>query len=382
MSHLSSTLVSPERVHKQILADPSWCLTPLPSFSNELPLHQSILNAAPFEVTSIILNSNPAAVVHADDGGNTPLHCACAVGDLEVVTLLLQHGADPSCSNKDKETPLAILNTTNLNHVHPDIVVHIQEALELQSTETKTKNERTERRHKREQLWSMTEEQAWFYAAIHGSVPLNSSHPALEKLGVNVSGMVMSGVNIIHELSNEEKFDVFITTVEQKDAPKGAAKEAISSTGSSSSSSGSSRHLRQYTAMQLACLHLHPGIVQALLPVFKKDVLQIRSAIGIIEGIITSVIVDNELSTLTMHQSENIRAPPSAAANGRAKNKWMKKNGKMKKMKRGDTTNDTDTDIGQRKQWQANTSDTEKFSLNEATAILRMLTKGKHALFD
>ena len=51
-------------------------------------------------------------------------------------------------------------------------------------------------------------------------------------------------------------------------------------------------------------------------------------------------------------------------------------------MKRGDTTNGTDTDIGQRKQWQANTSDTEKFSLNEATAILRMLTKGKHALFE
>jgi hypothetical protein len=37
--------------------------------------------------------------------GDTPLHVAAARGHLEVVQLLLGHGADPRLHNKDQQTP-------------------------------------------------------------------------------------------------------------------------------------------------------------------------------------------------------------------------------------------------------------------------------------
>ena len=52
----------------------------------------------------------------------------------------------------------------------------------------------------------------------------------------------------------------------------------------------------------------------------------------------------------------------------------------MKKIKAGESKNDQN--LGKKRAWQAGSSDTEKLSLNDATDILRMLTKGKHALFE
>ena len=52
----------------------------------------------------------------------------------------------------------------------------------------------------------------------------------------------------------------------------------------------------------------------------------------------------------------------------------------MKKIKAGESKNEKD--LGKKRAWQAGSSDTEKLSLNDATDILRMLTKGKHALFE
>ena len=41
-----------------------------------------------------------------DPSGNTALHMACANGHLDIVKLLLKHGANPNALNKSKNTPL------------------------------------------------------------------------------------------------------------------------------------------------------------------------------------------------------------------------------------------------------------------------------------
>ena len=361
MSHI---LRSPRLCQQKIDNDSTWASTPLPSFSNELPLHQSILNDSPFACTQLIFRAYPDGVLHQDDGGNTPLHCACAMGDRDVVALLLEQvGCNPTCRNNEEETPLDILNSVTTHKIQgdQDDRQQITLLLEQRKYEQRVRDERQARRHNREQLWNMSENEGWFYAAIHGSIPLRST-PEMIQMGLDTEGLQVSGVKVMSDLCNEDDFNMHQSTAQEnndRSAPE---------------------HKGARTALELACLHLNPGIVHTLLQALnvKEQRQQVKAAIGIVEGIITSVVVDNELSTLSMHQSEHIRAPPSGG--GRTRNKFMKKNGRMKKIKAGESKNDQN--LGKKRAWQAGSSDTEKLSLNDATDILRMLTKGKHALFE
>ena len=96
--------------------------------------------------------------------------------------------------------------------------------------------------------------------------------------------------------------------------------------------------------------------------------------------------MERELSTLVMHQADAIRAPPPSSS--RQKNKNMKKNGKMKKIKlqRGESKENYNQrkKKSKRKQWTSNESNESNnaMNLNAATDILRMLTGGKHMVFE
>ena len=366
-----SALTSPDSVRNLLESNPEWCKTPSGD-NNELPLFQSILNKASYEVTELLLSVHPEAISHSDDDGNTALHCACAVGDVLVVGLLLEKGAAPELLNHDGETPMDILST--VQHVHEKDLKEINKALRHMIERNVEKNKRSVRRRKREELWGMTEKAAWFYAAIHNSVPIHYPPESLERSGINLQGLCVSSIQVITELVNEDDFDVNVlctTTTTSSDDSK-----------------------RPRTALQLACMHLNVPVVQHLLlqlqssiedSYFSSTLLRttssaaaaaIQAAVTIVEGIITAIIVDNELSTLAMHQAGNIRAPSQSS--GRQKNKNMESNGQMKRIKHGESKDESD--IGKMKELEIDPS--EKFSIGDATIILRMLTKGKHPLFE
>ena len=363
-----SALASPDSVRNLLESNPEWCKTPSGD-NNELPLFQSILNKASYEVTELLLSVHPEAISHSDDDGNTALHCACAVGDVVVVGLLLENGAAPELLNHDGETPTDILST--VQHVHEKDLQEIKKALRHMIERNVEKNKRSIRRRKREELWGMTEKAAWFYAAIHNSVPIHYPPESLESSGINLHGLCVSSIQVITELVNEDDFDVNVL--------------CTTTTTSSEDSK------RPRTALQLACMNLNVPVVQHLLlqlqssiedSYFSSTLLRttsaaaIQAAVTIVEGIITAIIVDNELSTLAMHQAGNIRAPSQSS--GRQKNKNMKSNGQMKRFKHGESKDESD--IGKMKELKYDPS--EKFSIGDATIILRMLTKGKHPLFE
>jgi len=124
---------------------------------------------------------------------------------------------------------------------------------------------------------------------------------------INFQGLQMSGAHVVQVLSNEKDFNVLILR-------------------------GGKDRTPPKNALDIACTHLHVSIVQQLLKVMKSKAQKLH-AVAVVEGIITNIVVENELSTLMMHQSDAIRAPPTGT--GRTKNKNMKKNGKMKKMRGG-----------------------------------------------
>ena len=214
LSHLAHDTSA---MRKHIEDNPKWCSTPLVDFSNELPLHQSILNDSSFEVTRIILQAYPPAVKYVDNGGNTPLHCACAAGDLQVVQLLLEYKeCDPTSLNKENAKPIDILKSSNLNFINQDDLNKIEEILRVKEKEIYEVNERQLRKDKREAMWCMKEKDAWFYVSIHGNIPLHFTSNELLS-NYSVDGLQMSGVTVISELSHEEDFNIYIKSMENMD---------------------------------------------------------------------------------------------------------------------------------------------------------------------
>ncbi|KAI9888827.1 MAG: Set3 complex subunit with deacetylase activity, meiotic-specific repressor of sporulation proteins [Vezdaea aestivalis] len=59
------------------------------------------------------LKDRPQDIDEADYAGNTPLQIASLAGSVEIVKLLIDHGCDVTCKNKEKDTPLidAVENT-------------------------------------------------------------------------------------------------------------------------------------------------------------------------------------------------------------------------------------------------------------------------------
>ena len=65
-------------------------------------------------MVKLLIMSNELDVNPVDDYKNTPLHISCEDGNIEVVKLLLDAGADRSRQNRDEKTPFEL--------VKPDLV--------------------------------------------------------------------------------------------------------------------------------------------------------------------------------------------------------------------------------------------------------------------
>ena len=61
-----------------------------------------------FSMVKILMTANELDVNPVDDYKNIPLHVACEDGNVEVVKLLLNAGADRSRQNKDEKTPFEL----------------------------------------------------------------------------------------------------------------------------------------------------------------------------------------------------------------------------------------------------------------------------------
>ena len=408
-------LLDIDAVTNHIQSDSSWCATPISACCNELPLHQYILNASSNDIIELIVSSYPNAVHISDDGGNTPLHCACAVGSTEIIQLLLEYEAVPDICNHANETPLDILKSSCSRTLHSDVYKNITVLIQEKKEKNRIQELRNKRRRRREQIWNMTEEEAWFYAATNGSIPIsigglnddfqNVSDAKAEtetETETDVHKVETKTANTTATHQSETKSEIKTKT---KTTAKSFTKNKFTSMNNINLMQGIEMSGRQVivelcqeddfnalirhptsskTALQLACISLHPDIVQALMN--SCEISDIQNAVLLLEGIITSIVVERELSTLVMHQADAIRAPPPSSS--RQKNKNMKKNGKMKKIKlqRGESKENYNQrkKKSKRKQWTSNESNESNnaMNLNAATDILRMLTGGKHMVFE
>ena len=61
-----------------------------------------------FSMVKLLMASNELDVNPLDDYKNTPLHISCEDGNVEIVKLLLNAGADRSRQNKEEKTPFEL----------------------------------------------------------------------------------------------------------------------------------------------------------------------------------------------------------------------------------------------------------------------------------
>ena len=59
-------------------------------------------------MVKLLMASNELDVNPLDDYKNTPLHISCEDGNVEIVKLLLNAGADRSRQNKEEKTPFEL----------------------------------------------------------------------------------------------------------------------------------------------------------------------------------------------------------------------------------------------------------------------------------
>ncbi|VVC33012.1 VPS9 domain,Ankyrin repeat-containing domain,Ankyrin repeat [Cinara cedri] len=80
-------------------------------------LHLAVQNKLS-EIVDILLDSKKCDINKQDNCGNSELHYACSVGDANIISKLLKHGADFGLINKQFISPLNILNeSTELRHL-------------------------------------------------------------------------------------------------------------------------------------------------------------------------------------------------------------------------------------------------------------------------
>ena len=91
-------------------------------------------------LTYIIIEMDQHIVNMKDNHGDTPLHEACARGDVGIVKVLLKHGADPDVKNNDGINPLEIACMANHVKVVQAIKDYNHESEELNSARVRRSN--------------------------------------------------------------------------------------------------------------------------------------------------------------------------------------------------------------------------------------------------
>ncbi|KAI0990595.1 hypothetical protein GJ496_004017 [Pomphorhynchus laevis] len=81
------------------------------NYKGETALHRAAIKVDLEQCQSLIYNSHP--VNCCDNAGWTPLHEACALGNEEIVKLLIEHGADPNRKSLDGDCALHDAATCN-----------------------------------------------------------------------------------------------------------------------------------------------------------------------------------------------------------------------------------------------------------------------------
>lgn len=113
-------------------------------FSNLMKQRAELTNAISTnntdELAQILKSSNYINLNYVDAEGETPLHRSCARGNLEMVKLLVQHGANQSIKNKAGWFPihlasfyghmdifLFLIDQNNFKH-QPNLIVYHEES--------------------------------------------------------------------------------------------------------------------------------------------------------------------------------------------------------------------------------------------------------------
>ena len=73
------------------------------------------------DLVSLLLTLKLCDINHADEHGNTALHCAAETGNAAVIRQLLKHGAEVAARNVTGETPIQLA----ANRAHGTVVKHL-----------------------------------------------------------------------------------------------------------------------------------------------------------------------------------------------------------------------------------------------------------------
>ena len=115
-----STWFSPLDVIRYMVAQQTWPWNPAhPDQNGSTALHYASQSIEDTDLLKLLLEELNCDLNLQNKEGNTPIHIACQVGNLNAIRILMSHGyCELNTANNDGETPAVIA----LNHQHPDIL--------------------------------------------------------------------------------------------------------------------------------------------------------------------------------------------------------------------------------------------------------------------